>query len=224
MAATQGGRTDIHRMQRGLAAGAAVAAVLVVVWSLPTYFAPLHVLTAVPVAVPLFLLRRPAAFTRACVITGSALLAWGVLGVFMGLFLFWPAGILLLLAAWADPRRRPLTARIAGGAGVLVMAGALAASAVHTWHFHIGPALAEPHTFRAETDPGRLRDGIGDAEDRLRDAGATSVTGVGSDGGSYLEVRFPDDLPEEERARLKAEIARLPGIGRIDLCPVSECG
>jgi hypothetical protein len=224
MTATQDRRTDIHRVQRALAAGAAVAALLVVAWSLPTYFAPLHILTAVPVAVPLFLLRRPAAFTRACVLVGSALLAWGVLGVFMGLFLFWPAGILLLLAAWADPRRRPLTARIAGGTGALVLAAALTASAVHTWHAHIGPALAEPHTFRAETDPGRLRDGIGDADDRLREAGATSVTGVRSDDGSYWEVRFPDDLPEEGRARLKAEIARIPGIGRVDLCPVGECG
>ncbi|MET7645003.1 hypothetical protein ABZS83_15415 [Streptomyces sp. NPDC005426] len=91
-------------------------------------------------------------------------------------------------------------------------------------HFYAAPAKAEPHTYRAETDPGRFRAGPGDAAIRLKRFGATDVTGSQSDDGSYLNVRFPDQLSEPERRNLKNEIAQLPGTIKVDLCPVSECG
>ncbi|MGW7455622.1 hypothetical protein [Streptomyces sp. NPDC054787] len=43
-----------------------------------------------------------------------------MLGVFVGLFLFWPSALLLLLAAVADPRKRPVAARWSGAVGALL--------------------------------------------------------------------------------------------------------
>ncbi|ORT58717.1 hypothetical protein BKD26_16145 [Streptomyces sp. CB03238] len=132
----------MHWWQRALAAGAVLATVPALLWTTHSYVFALHVLTALPVTVPLFLPHRPVAFTRACLIVGLALLPWGVLGVFLAMFLFWPAALLLLLAALADPRRSRWTARLTAGAGALVLAGVLAGTAAYCWHFYIGPALA----------------------------------------------------------------------------------
>ncbi|MFH7598754.1 hypothetical protein WDV06_27210 [Streptomyces racemochromogenes] len=48
--------------------------------------------------------------------------------------------------------------------------------------------------------------------------------GSESDGGTSLDVRFPDRLSAPERASLRREIARLPGISRGAPCSVSTCG
>lgn len=141
-----------------------------------------------------------------------------------GMFLFWPSAVLLLLAAFAGPRRRPVAAKAIGGAGVVVTVAVLAGCPAYAWHFYAAPAKAESHTYRAGTDPGRFRAGLGDATSRLKQSGADDVTGSQSDDGSYLNVRFPDQLSEPERRNLKNEIAQLPGIIRVNLCPVSECG
>ncbi|MFC9625823.1 hypothetical protein ACFTXM_39650 [Streptomyces sp. NPDC056930] len=216
----------IHSVQRSLAVGAVLVAVPALLLGLDSYFAALFVLTAMPVTVPIFLQRSPESFNRACMIVGLALVVWGVLGVFLGMFLYLPSALLLVLAALADPRRRPVAARVMGGAGGLVMAGVVVASALWCWHFYISPSLATPHTFRAVTDPGgaQFDGGIGDAQERLRKFGATSVTGTETDEISYLEVRFADDLSEPQRAELKEQIAVLPGVSRVELCSVRDCG
>lgn len=99
----------------------------------------------------------------------------------------------------------------------------LVAGGGYLWRFMIGPALAEPHTFRAVAESGTLGV-LGDIPERLEPFGATQVTGSESDAGAYLEVRFPDGLPEARRERLRQEIGLLPGFGEPELCPVSECG
>ncbi|WP_326586814.1 hypothetical protein [Streptomyces sp. NBC_01294] len=204
---------------------AAFGAVCVVLWGLDaTRFAGLYVVIGGAVAAPLFCTRRAQAFVPACLIAGCTLLACGVLFFLLGVFLFWPSALLLLLASFADPRRHPVAGRISGGLGALVTAGVLAGSLAYGWHVHLGPALATPHTFRAATDPGWFRNGLGDTDERLRRFGATSVTGSESDEGSYLEVRFTDGLSHTQRAELKREIAQLPGVRGVELCPVRDCG
>ncbi|MFF5935460.1 hypothetical protein [Streptomyces sp. NPDC012508] len=217
------GYAGTHRAQRALAVCAVVAAAPVVLWGLPSYFAAMFVLTGVATAFPLFLAYSRAAFRGACVTIGLLLLVWGAVGVLLGMFLFWPSALLLLLAALADARRRPVVAKVTFGVGALVTAAVLAAGGVYLWHFTIGPALAEPHTFRAVAESDAPA-GIGDTEERLKPFGATQVTGSESDAGSYLEVRFPDDLPDARREELRKEIGLLPGFGEAELCPVSECG
>ncbi|MEV3990477.1 hypothetical protein AB0J57_16375 [Streptomyces sp. NPDC049837] len=213
-----------HGLQRALAAGALIATLPVLFYALTSYVFVLHVLTAIAVAVPLFLFSRAVAFTRACLIVGLALLPWGVLGFLLGMFLFWPAALLLLLAAFADPRRHAVAAKVLGVAGGLVMAGFLAAVAAFSWHFYIAPALAEPHTYRAATDPDTFYDELGDHDERLKQLGATDVSGTAEGDMTYLDVSFPVDLAEPRRAALKREIEQLPGVSHVDLCPVRDCG
>ncbi|PKV89866.1 hypothetical protein [Streptomyces sp. TLI_146] len=224
MKAGQLDETGVHALQRALAVGAVLAGVPVVLFGLWSNFSYLYLMAGASLTAPLLCLRRPKHFTRACAIVGLVLIGWGVLGVFLGMFLFWPAAVLLLLAGFASPRRHPVTAWTMGGLGALVAAGVLTGAAVFVWSLVINPSLAKPHTYRAATDPGWFRDGVGDAQERLRGFGATEVYGNESDQGSFLEVRFPDDLPPARRADLKKEIGRLPGIRWVELCSVRKCG
>ncbi|MFF2571459.1 hypothetical protein [Streptomyces sp. NPDC058084] len=220
----RGVAAPVHRLQQGLAVAALVVAGPVTAWGLPQPVAGPFFLACLGAAAPLLFLRAPRGFVPACLTAGSLLLVLGVLGVMAGTFLYWPSALLLLSAAFADPRRRPFAARAVGGVGAVVTAAALVGCAAYTWHFYGADVWAEPHTYRAETDPGSFRPGALDAQDRLKRLGATEVWGAGSDEDYHLEVRFPDQLSESERARLKSEIATLPGVISVDLCPVSECG
>ncbi|MCX5129264.1 hypothetical protein [Streptomyces sp. NBC_00347] len=216
----------VHRLQQGLAVAGAVVSLPVVVWGLQQMVGGLFVVTWLCAAVPLLFLRAPKGFVGACVTTGLLLLGWGVLGALAGMFLFWPSALLLLCAAFADPRRRPVAAKVAGGFGAVVAAAVVVGCAVFAWQFYLTPALAEPHSYRAETTHESLQGLFRDegATVRLKRLGATSVSGSESDEGAYLVVSFPDGLSLPEREGLKSEIARLPGIAGVGLCPVSECG
>ncbi|MEU4359315.1 hypothetical protein [Streptomyces virginiae] len=217
---------------------ALVVAAPVVAWGLQQYLGGLFVMTGLVVAVPLMLWREPKGFGRACATVGLLLLGWGVLAVLAGMFLFWPSAMLLLFAVFADPlRRRPVVVKVMAGGGVVVTAMWLVGCVIFAWQSYVGPALAEPHTYRAETSPGwfmplgdartspdSFRSNLGDAQERLEPLGATFVTGSSSDEGSYLEVRFREGLSGTERTALREEIARLPGIVDVQLCSVSDCG
>ncbi|MGW2204423.1 hypothetical protein [Streptomyces sp. NPDC001774] len=215
--------TSIHGGQRALAVCAVVAAAPVTLWGLDSYFAVVFVLTGASTAFPLSLAYSRVAFRGAAVTIGVLLLVWGALGVFLGMFLFGPSAVLLLLAVLADPRARPVATKVTYGVGALLTTAMLALGGFYLWHFQIGPALAEPRTFRAAAEPGAPQ-GLGEVEERLAPFGATQVTGSESDAGSYLEIRFSEDLSDAQREELRREIALLPGYGEAELCPVSECG
>ncbi|MFE1558480.1 hypothetical protein ACFW6V_26320 [Streptomyces sp. NPDC058734] len=216
-----------HWLQRSLAVSGALIAVLVTVWGVGLGLAGLYVPLCLGAVAPLLFLRAPAKrFGAVCTAAGFGLLGLGLLTFLAGTVVFWPSALLLLFAAPADPRRRPVAARVIGGLAAAVTTASLAGCGAYAWHFHIAPALAEPHTYRAEVDPGWFQDrrGLGDADERLKRVGATRVTGAQSDKGSYLDVRFADRLSAPERETLRSEIARMPGINRVALCPVSDCG
>lgn len=86
---------------------AAVTMVPALAIGLPTGLAPVFLLTALPVSVPLLLRNEPRSFVWACLTVGTALLAWAVVGVLLGMFLFLPTALMLLAAAFVDPRTRP---------------------------------------------------------------------------------------------------------------------
>lgn len=74
---------------------------------LPTGLAPVFLLAAAPVAVPLLLRDEPRVFARASMIVGTILLTGAVVGFLLGLFLFVPTALMLLAAAFLDRRSRP---------------------------------------------------------------------------------------------------------------------
>lgn len=113
----------VHPWQFGLAVCAAVIPLPPVIASGGGSFAiPLVVATTALLAVPPALHARPAAFERAAGTIAAALLPWSLIGAWVGMFVFLPSAPLLLLAAFADPRRRPRAARVLAGAGLLLTA------------------------------------------------------------------------------------------------------
>ncbi|MFD6423668.1 hypothetical protein [Streptomyces sp. NPDC060198] len=86
---------------------AAAATIPALAIGLPTGLAPIFLLVTAPVAVPLLLRDEPRLFARASMIVGTILLAAAVVGFLLGLFLFVPTALMLLAAAYLDPRTRP---------------------------------------------------------------------------------------------------------------------
>ncbi|MEU6882446.1 hypothetical protein [Streptomyces sp. NPDC046712] len=116
-------RDSVHPWQFGLAVCAAVTPLPPIVASGDGFFVlPLVVATTVVLAIPLFLHARPSAFKRATGTISAVLLPWSLIGAWFGMFLFFPSIPLLLLAAFADPRRRPTAAKVLAGAGLLLAA------------------------------------------------------------------------------------------------------
>jgi hypothetical protein len=93
--------------------GTAVAAVVVAlcVTVMGFVIAPelggIYFATALVVALPLALRDWPTAFSRACLVVGLIVAGWGVLGLLIGIFLFLPSALLLLVAAFVDLRNGP---------------------------------------------------------------------------------------------------------------------
>ncbi|TQK49804.1 hypothetical protein FBY35_0073 [Streptomyces sp. SLBN-118] len=109
--------------QRAWAVAGVVAAVGAAVLGLllSLFLAGLFVVSAAAAAVPHLLREQPKVFARACLVIGTGLLAWGLIGAIIGMFLFLPAGLLLLVAAFVDAGNRPgawwaVTVPLAGAA------------------------------------------------------------------------------------------------------------
>lgn len=113
--------------QSVLAVTVVVSVIPALAIGLPSGLGGLFFLTAMPAAIPLFLRREPQRFVRACVIIGTALLTWAVVGFILGMFLFIPASVMLLVAAFVDPRTRPDPWWGLGALGAPLVAGVVLA-------------------------------------------------------------------------------------------------
>ncbi|MER5476379.1 hypothetical protein ABT026_05275 [Streptomyces sp. NPDC002734] len=230
MTVVQDGSADlgVHRRQRVLLAGAWACVVLGTACA--TYLAaglvPVFVVVAAPLGVTLRRGLTHRSFARRCAILSGYLTVMSVLGAFFALFLFLPAALLLAAAAAAGPRRGRIGAAALTGLGRLVVTAAVAGVLWGAWELEIGPRLAEPHTFRATITA--TDDELEEMEPpagQLEHLGATDVFMLGNDSGWTLQVRFPDDLPEDRRDQLRAAIVSLEDVSDdVELCPVRECG
>ncbi|MFD8981306.1 hypothetical protein [Streptomyces sp. NPDC059564] len=82
--------------------------------------------TAAFVALPLLFHHRRDDFARAARIMAGALLPWACAGALFGTAVFFLAAPLLLLASFADPRRRRVTAAAVFASGLLLTAAVTA--------------------------------------------------------------------------------------------------
>ncbi|WP_236241293.1 hypothetical protein [Streptomyces sp. CC228A] len=128
---TDGREPRIHRQQQAAVAVAALATAPVLGWAAGSDILQILLPCAAGVAAPLFLSRRPAAFRAACLITGTTLLVLALPLAVLGVFLFAPSAVLLLLAPAAHPERRT-TAGTAAAAGAVLLAAGLTLAAA--WH------------------------------------------------------------------------------------------
>ncbi|WP_158822077.1 hypothetical protein [Streptomyces sp. NRRL F-5727] len=100
-------RGPVRTGQSVLAVAAVVSLLPALAIGLPSGLGGIFLLTATPVSLPLFLRRSPQAFAWASLIIGTGLLAWAVVGLIVGLFLFIPAALMLQASAFVDARTRP---------------------------------------------------------------------------------------------------------------------
>ncbi|MBW5481195.1 hypothetical protein [Streptomyces bambusae] len=86
-----------------VAAGVATALGLVLAPLLGGFF----LFTALVTITPLPMRENPKACTRTCFAIGLCLLAWALIGTIIGMFVFLPAALLMLVAPFADRDNRP---------------------------------------------------------------------------------------------------------------------
>ncbi|MFD9518427.1 hypothetical protein [Streptomyces sp. NPDC059979] len=117
-------RNRVHPWQFGLVVLAAVTPLVpLIAWSSQGYFTLTPALvTAGVIAIPLLLHARPSGFGWSVGLVSALVLPWCFVGAMAGMFLFIPSVLQLLLAAGADPRQRPTTAKLMAGAGLLLSA------------------------------------------------------------------------------------------------------
>ncbi|MFE5732032.1 hypothetical protein ACFQ7A_14155 [Streptomyces sp. NPDC056528] len=121
-------REGVHPWQFGLVLLAVITPLIPLLsWTDEGYVGLFPVLATVGLtAVPLLLHARPQAFGRCAGLVAAPLLVWSFVGAMIGMFLFLPSALQLLLAAGADPRRRPTAAGAMAGAGLALSAVVLA--------------------------------------------------------------------------------------------------
>ncbi|MEV5986336.1 hypothetical protein AB0L85_15115 [Streptomyces sp. NPDC052051] len=216
-------RQGISARQRSLVvAGAVVAGGAA---TLGLLFAPflawLFIVSAVAAAMPLLMREQPKACARACLVIGAGMLTWALIGAVIGMFLFIPAALLLLGAAFVDPGNRP--------GRWFVVATPLAAVAAFPLIVLPSDSENEPPPYFDATleSTNRFNEGeFNERKEHLRDFGATriEVFGVGNTGQLILHVDMPEDFPEgQSQDRLRKEIARLPGVVKVDPCTFYTC-
>ncbi|MFD9408105.1 hypothetical protein ACFWBN_13960 [Streptomyces sp. NPDC059989] len=218
-------RQGVSAQQRGWAVAAAVVAGGVAVFGLliSTFLGAYFVLCAGVVAVPLLLRGQPKAFARTCLVVGVGLLGWGLIGALIGMFLFLPAALLLLAAAFVDPGNRPG----ARWAVVTPLAVAAAVWLAFVPNPHEDPDNEPPPFFSAKLDSANRLKGeeFHQTKERLRGFGATEVE-VGEMAGEFkLHVGMPRSFAAgQSREALEEQIAQVPGVVEVRFCTFHTCG
>lgn len=129
-----------HGWQIALAAAAVLALLPWMALGVESVFVPIVVMVGgLPVAIPLRDLRRREAFVRSCIGAASYCAFCAICGFMFGAFVLLPSAVLLLLAAGADPRRRPDEAPVLGVVGALLAAGAVVGPTVLIWDVVVAP-------------------------------------------------------------------------------------
>ncbi|MFJ9058966.1 hypothetical protein [Streptomyces sp. NPDC102409] len=212
--------TRVLRRQSALAVAAVVTMAPALAVGVPSGLGPLFILTALPVGLPLCMRHQRQGFARACLVIGSGLLTWGVVGFILGMFLFIPAAMLLLTAALLDRRNRP-GLKDRGVLGAFLVVGAILVV------FLTRPAPDEPApgSYQARLDSGsRLhQQNFAVQKNQLLEFGATTADGYESCQHFYLEVEFPEGLPDARRAELEKQIGMLPGVVEVERRAIEGC-
>ncbi|MFF5975030.1 hypothetical protein ACFY7C_26340 [Streptomyces sp. NPDC012769] len=183
----------------------------------------LFLMTALVTAAPLLMQDHPRICARTCLVIGLGLLAWALIGAVIGMFLFVPAALLLVIAPFVDPGNRPdpwfsaITPVVAAAAFTLI---ALPPGQGHD------PENEPPPSFRAALDStDRFRDRqFNQRKERLWDYGATRVEVYEYAGQLILDVGMPETFTGgRTEGDLRDEIADLPGVVDVRRCTYHTC-
>lgn len=211
-----------HWLQRSLAG---LATLLMVAMTALCVMSPLGgmvlLLPLVAVIWTLFV-RERAAFRTLCTVVGGFGFIVGMLLFSFGLFVVVPSAIVLLLAAWADPRRSPAVAWAFAALAAMVAALALTAAGALAYNTHLRPSYAYsvdvPTSLYGE-------DGIPEVDLRLD--GVTGVHEAFADSTTRVVVTYDKSLTGPERAALREALREalkaIPGAGPLKDCGRGDC-
>ena len=159
-------------------------------------------------ATPL-LARDTRAFIKACRIGAVLLILCGIFGFTFGLFYFWPAAALLIMASHAaeDDGRIP---RLLLTIGTLI--GLLAAIGWGTAIYETALAPAHEFVVTFESQSAATNAAAGGGTNSI-----TGTTGV-SKSDRVWKVSFDSHLTPAERDQLQTRLRALPGVSSVGLC------
>ncbi|MCX5405877.1 YbaN family protein [Streptomyces sp. NBC_00335] len=207
----------IHWLQRSMAG---LAALLMAALTAVCATSPLGMVLLLPlvaIASTLFVRERDA-FRTLCITVGGLGFLIGILLATFGFLPVLPSAIVLLLAAWADPRRSTVCASVCAAVSVLVAAVALTAAGSLAYNAWLRPSYA----YSVDVE-GRLYTQDGLHEGELWEYGVTGIYETGLDTGTRLKVTYDESLTGPERAALRAFLEDIPGAGPLQDCGRGDC-
>ncbi|WP_407838145.1 hypothetical protein ACE1OC_19940 [Streptomyces sp. DSM 116496] len=211
-----------HWLQRSLAG---LATLLLVAMTALCVMSPLGgmvlILPLVAITWSLFVRERDA-FRTLCIVVGGFGFIVGMLLFSFGLFVVVPSTIVLLLAAWADPRRSPAVAWAFAALAAMVAALALTAAGWLAYNAYLRPSYAYsvdiPSSLYSE-------DGLPKVDFRLD--GVTGVHEAFLDPVTRVQVTYDKSLTGPERAALREALREvlkaIPGAGPLKDCGTGDC-
>ncbi|MCX4546163.1 hypothetical protein [Streptomyces sp. NBC_01565] len=114
----------VHWLQRAMAGAAVLLGAIVAGWGLLSPLGVILVPPFVAIAWTVFV-RERGSFQTLCLGVGLGVSLFGVVLACFGTFAFIPSALILLMARAADPRQRPVLARVLAGITAAMVAAAL---------------------------------------------------------------------------------------------------
>jgi len=206
------------RLEAGLAFLLPTAAAAAWLWINAPYFAGLYLICAMLVAVPLLAVTRRA-FVILCLIIAALFVPISILGVFLGLFLFFPSAVVVVAAAGLAARR-PRARTAARIAAWLVASSVLAGFGLAFRHhvFAASDIIIVNESAPVDRNSARLNS----LSDSIYKAGFTSVSVSTWTSDRQLAVDAPG-LPERQRQRLLTFVRARPGVVTACWCEGTQC-
>ncbi|MFE4632973.1 hypothetical protein ACFRJ1_06295 [Streptomyces sp. NPDC056773] len=210
-----------HWLQRSLAGLATLLMVAMTAFCATSPLGMVLLLPLVAIAWTLFVRERDA-FRTLCTAVGGFGLVIGILLAFLGFFPVVPSTIVLLLAAWADPRRSPALAWAFAALAAMVAAATLTAAGALAYNAYLRPS----YSYSVDVpDSLYTEDGLPKVDLRLD--GVTGVHEAFVDPATRVVVTYDKSLTGPERAALREGLREalkaVPGAGPLKDCGRGDC-
>ncbi|MCX5123863.1 hypothetical protein OG898_11465 [Streptomyces sp. NBC_00193] len=210
-----------HWLQRSTAGLATLLMVAMTAFCATSPLGMVLLLPLVAVTWTLFVRERDA-FRTLCIAVGGFGLVIGILLAFFGFFPVVPSAIVLLLAAWADPRRSPAVAWAFAALAAMVAALALTAAGALAYNAYLRPSYAYSVDITGSL---YSEDGLPKVDFRLD--GVTGVHEAFDDPVTRVQVTYDKSLTGPERAALREALREVlkafPGAGPLKDCGIGDC-
>jgi hypothetical protein len=179
-----------------------------------------QVLLVVATAAPLPFWHRGDRFRGACLAGSGILFAAAVLGAVVYLIVYLPSAVLLLLAALADPQRRPRLTRVVVPVTLVAWLFVLLAGSAAGLQALYRAYLAPPNAYCVELQRFLPGDEFEALDRRIRNMPEVGpwIGQIGDSRRQIVVVDFREGITGADKARLGERLRALPEVGRVQRC------